>query len=318
MVSDLLPPARVLISRPNGDLLEIGRSGDGPEEYRVPLLVKVSERDLVVVDSRRRRILRFDLNDLSYTSGGGYERGYPVDVASSGEVLVESTPLESAAPQGWVVHQRSFFLLSDEPGPVVQYGEAYEVTRFYSRSANGMVVPIDVPFAFDPQGQTAAGVVVVSDPKTGRIQRFDLAGRETGVLSLPRASDAASDDAWETWIRTDVGLYPSDYQGFRRRQLSEIPRDRPNAPFGRVVLGTDHRLWIESQPSSAGSDSVRWEIVSDRGEPVGTLSVSGRFHLRQVVGSCIVGVRLGELDQEVVEIWRLPDALVGAAAPSCG
>ncbi len=82
--------SRVAVFGPDGEYLRsFGREGDGPGEFRSPMLQSVDERGVMIYDSRSRRVVHFDLDGaLRDTYSNPRISGTVLQMNLEGELLV--------------------------------------------------------------------------------------------------------------------------------------------------------------------------------------------------------------------------------------
>jgi len=95
------------------------------------------------------------------------------------------------------------------------------------------------------------------------------------------------------------------------RAARSAPRpDRP-AAFGRIVLGTEGRVWVHRERIGVAEMAVygpaggEWDVFAEDGRYLGAVRVPERAHLMAAAGDAVWAFEFGELDETWVVQYRL-------------
>lgn len=294
-------------------LLDAGREGEGPGEFRTIAWVRPFRGDSIAVyDSRLARISIFDTN-------GRFARTFPVkamegssmgmadDVFADGSVLV-----------------RAFS------------GMPPDADREVAR-------PIEPRYSIGPEGEledslfayAGAEVVMHSFESMGLVYFGPpLFGRSTYYAVRGDRIYVASNDSYEVLIHASDGTLESivrkqhenlevtdtDIETFKEQQLSsDMPsgmRDPmaevlDNSPiretmpaFDSLVVDRMGNLWVEEY-NRPGDTVPRWTVFTSEGEMLGTVSLPDGFNLQDVGDDYVLGTWEDELEIEHVLMYGL-------------
>jgi hypothetical protein len=320
MDAELLDDGRIVVANAGNNSLSvydargtyvrsIGRKGEGPGEFEVPMWVGSVAGDTVLVwDRRLKRISIFGPSgDLArVTTLEGADGAFPeavgllgdrsfvtnagVDVfgmASRRGVVRDSITLQRFGPDGKLTGVVGTF-----PGD-----ESYinERDRGYTWDA----------LPFGRQTFTVAGRngVYVADGETGRVTLYGLDGQRIQSWNSPL----------EGW-----NVSPQDIENFKQERLAQIVVEErrretqamlDGAPFPKVspVIGAlkvdlEGNVWVQSFPRP-GAETARWVIMAPSGQPVGQIEIPTRAEVFKVGRDYVLGRWRDEMDVEQIRLY---------------
>jgi hypothetical protein len=294
-------------------LLDAGREGEGPGEFRTISWVRPYRTDsMAVYDSRLGRISIFDAD-------GRFARTFPIEAmegSSSGRA-------DDVFEDGSVL-VRAFS------------GMPPDADREVAR-------PIEPRYSIGPDGEfedslcayAGAEVVMHSFESMGLVYFGPpLFGRSTYYAVRGSRIFVASNDSYEVLIHTRDGSLQSivrtqhenlevtdaDVETFKEQQLaSDMPsgmRDRmaevlENTPiretlpaYRSILLDRIGNLWVEEY-NRPGDTVPRWTVFTSEGEALGTMSLPDGFDIQDVGDDYVLGTWEDELEVEHVQMYEL-------------
>jgi hypothetical protein len=306
-------------------LASVGRTGDGPGEFRgIRGIEGFAGDSLLAWDSRAG----FFVGRLSiFSAEGAFVRTLPtmemsvnavIGVAEDGTSLVE--PQQSATP-GWerpdageFREPRHFQRLSTSGEPIGTFGPVPGRERaavgptqtaavYYGRDT---YVAVGARYIYS--GDSGRFEVAVHDRETGRVLRYlrrpydpvavsaeELSGRR----ELMRTAYARRDSI-------NAGFGPELQQ--RLRELSpaqeDIPARETHPVFNRIIEDPDENLWVRHTVATADSAQT-WSIFDPEGSWLGEVDIPTRMSVRAIGSEEIAVVTRDELGVEYVLLFRL-------------
>ncbi len=305
----LTPWDQVLIAQPQDQTVRVhdartgrlirrlGRSGEGPGEFRNPNWIGLLGDSLWVNDGSLRRVTFFDrdgthLGDRPYPDppdvAAPLRAGFGLLTEDGGALYVTSSregerplPMLVVDPEGeeTVIGERSglprFTTVSASNGSFQLQGRRFWTRTTWSPDPQGRSVVFGEREAADAPGQATYGVARVSitgDTLFARQVPYDPVPIPQAVLdSLPEST-------------------PEEYR----------PRYYP--PVSAVVAGRDGTTWVAREVTS--SDTRRWDVFDASGEQIGVLDAPADLEIHDATTDRVWAVVFDEFD--VPYVVRLP------------
>lgn len=305
--------AEVRVFGPDGlHRLSMGRSGEGPGEFRSPWYLWVLPGDtLWVADYRPWRYNVFT-RDGQFVRAAQMMPVYP-NPSRAGGVLQDGISINTRT----TYNTRTDFSVPDTL--IVEAHDAYgRLTSTLARVANrveGMTTKSEAAnlvltplFAASAEADAIGNTIAVGHGQSPEVRVFD---EELRLRHIVRWSEPGRDvtsahvDAWRDRYVESVGGRDSERWG----PLAEavIDTERPVADlfpaFSSLRLGTDGRLWVAPYPRP-GEESRRWMGF----EPDGTFSCHLErvpISIHEIGADYVLGVQSGELGVQTAVMYRL-------------
>lgn len=301
----------------------LGRSGDGPGEFRDVTTVQVLPGDtLATFDGRLRRIsfwhpARGFIRSLSLADEGSLD-SWPAAAWAWHDGLVvvlqlAVTPLEAvpaaAGVRRWPMRAR--LTLRDSSGSVQRRSPGFDgmYTGLFEQG------DLRLPFSNRPFAAVASERVYFGSGSSFTLSWLNREFAWAGDLRWPERRERLTGAEVEA-VRADAqsvamarlppgGTVPR----FAREFSPEIlPEYRPE--IGRVVVAPDELLWVERfEPARLGTAEQRpgdrWTILRPDGQPVARLRLPPAARLEDVRGDRVVLVRRDSLDVQSVAVHAI-------------
>lgn len=294
-------------------LLDAGREGEGPGEFRMMAWVKPYRGDSIAVyDSRLARISIFDPD-------GRYARTFPIKAMEGSSMGRADDLFEDGS-----VLVRAFS------------GMPPDADREVAR-------PIEPRYSIDPEGEFEdslcaypggevvmhsfenMGLVYFGPPLFGRSTYYAVRGNRIYVGSNDSYEVRlhARDGSLQSIVRTqheNLEVTDADIEAFKEQRLSsDMPsgmRDRmvevlDNSPiretmpaFHSLIVDRMGNLWVEEY-NRPNDTMPRWTVFSSEGEMLGTISLPDGFDLQDAGNDYVLGTWEDELEIEHVLMYGL-------------
>ena len=296
----------------------VGRSGDGPGEFRAALRVEAlpaadgAPDTLVVWDVRHGRFSRFvepaglvGSTTLPSLASGALWLGQ----LAAGEALFESRTFErTTVGSREAVSSSSTILRIDTSWSVITELATYPQTMQYQEAndPNGAFSPaiMEAFMRFAPAGDA----YWLADPARAEVQRLGLDGARQIVrwhMNARPVTSADVDALLEKWLATQKD---ESTREFIRRYAAVHPRAARFPAFDTLLVASDGALWLRDFTPEHEDDGVRrWTRFTPDGRAITTrLEHPASVRLLRVQGETeVLAVERDELDVERVVRYRL-------------
>lgn len=298
---------------PDGRHLDTaGGDGDGPGEFRMVAGAGILGDTIWVYDYSHRRLTYLDLRgDLRAVHPLEGEDPSLMPVGRLGDgFLLGATYRPGAAAEARrlglrrdTVRYRRFGP-QGERGPVLGRGAAREYAVLEEDGRLTMATP---PFARRAHDATGAGLWVHGDQARRSIRVHEADGTLRTILRWPGESLEITESAVRQEVERRIRHYNEDEAGLRRF-FSELPHPDRRPAHGRIHVGPDGRIWVETAPGPGHDgpyEAPGWLVFTSDGRWLGTIAAPARFRITQLQSDRVVGVWQDALDVEHVQVRPL-------------
>lgn len=293
-------------------LLDAGREGEGPGEFRVIVWVKPYRGDSIVVyDSRLTRISVFDAD-------GRFARTFPIkamegssmgradDVFEDGSVLVEEflgMPPDAGREVARPIEPRYRI------GPEGEFEDsllAYRGSEMFMHDANNGLVFFGPPMFGRSTSYGVYGnrIYVASNDE----YEIRVHGSDGALQSIVRKQHENGDvtDADVAALREERlgGDFPEGMREAMIDVLDNTPIRETLPAYRSILLDRMGNLWVREYNRPADA-MPRWTVFTPEGEMLGTVSLPDDFDLQDVGDDYLLGTREDELEIEHVVMYEL-------------
>lgn len=303
----------VRVFGPDGrHLVSMGRSGDGPGEFRSAWFLWVLPGDTLWVGDYRPWRYNVFTRDGQFVRAVEMTPVYP-NPSRAGGVLLDGTSINTRttyiARSNFTVPDTLLVEAHDADGRLVstlaRVPNRVEGTTAKSEAANLTLSPL---FAASGFADAIGNTVAVGHGRDPEVRLFD---RELSLQRIVRWSEpsrrvtSADVSAWrDSYVESRGGRGSEQWSAFDE---ARIDTDRPAADvfpaFTSMRLGTDGRLWIGPY-RKPGQDPRRWMAF----EPDGTFSCHldrVPLTIHEIGADYVLGVQSDDLGVENVAMYRL-------------
>jgi len=319
----LLPDGRVVVAN-RGDatvrlydgsgrmVWRAGREGDGPAEFRDLRGVLIRNGEIWAYQSLPLPVHVFDLEGSYLRSVGTppWSGPWPEGILADGSIVATTHATGSSDEPVFAQHAGVVVFKDELIDTLAVLPFTHQVNTSLGPEWQGLGPSLSVTASSNRifAGFSDTWDIRVWD-ETGRlIQRLRRAWEPVNVTASDQEAYA------ESLIAQGEGRPPVEAA---YRQLAEdmiYPETHP--AYDRLVATSEGELWVQrpqiEPPWSEAIDynPVRphpseWDIFSDDGRWLATVTVPGRFRVMDVRDGVVAGVAKDELDVERVQVWRL-------------
>jgi len=311
VVADRVAPFLRVFDPRGRHLRDLGRSGQGPGEYRYVYEMDWCAPGELSVFDVDRRVHRYK-GDMTFVStqlisldaiGGGV--GYNRDCNTNGFQVVT----------GWGDFQAQFKVgLFEATAPVVLLRGEEVVRNFGERLSSqrlGSVRPDGSAAGSGPHPFGRATVVAIGSDKLyigdGRgyeIEVYDLFGNPLPSIRWSGPSLRYDRNLVDQLANQAVTQAPERSRPALRRWYAEMPKLEQLPAYDRILVSDTNEVWVRQfvKPGTVGEE---WAVFSADHELVGRLRMPPRSKLWEVRGGRVVYSVLDSLDVPIVRVSRI-------------
>jgi hypothetical protein len=292
-------------------LRSIGRSGDGPGEFRgINQFERLTGDSLAVWDFAQARLTVFDAdgNVGREVRIGATEASPMSDIIGTfddGTLLTRDFVRLAETPSGLVRHDVGAFHLDVNGNvldtiPPIHSGEIWFVPR------NGGFSVFSVPMPRTTDIVAHGSSILVGDTDRAEIRVLSASGEPRMLVrwhSRPRAitepdiasarAQALAEESSES-ERTEV-----------ERMFAQIDMPPTMPAFGALRVDTAGNLWVMDYRTDWDEGDVSWSVFDPDGAMIAHLSMPGGFMPTHIGDDFVLGIATDELDVEHVKLYRL-------------
>jgi hypothetical protein len=293
-------------------LASLGRRGDGPGEFQVPMWVGSRADSLLVWDAALERLTVFDregrlARTTQFPAVGGSFPNVLGTFADGTLLLASGTEQDVAARQDGAWRGQTRLVRASPEGRIIDTlatVPSQERYSYRSRDGAGLTVE-DLPFGRRTVMAVADGGVVFGTGEAYRLRMMDTSGAERELLRAawtPRRVSPA--DVREYWARM-VTLGGRTDAAEAEAQRERIPYPATLPPYEGLVVDARGALWIkDAQPPAGWDDPDTWRIYSARGTPLASIELPARTRPQVIGEDWILCTALGDEHRETVRLYR--------------
>lgn len=292
-------------------LLSVGRTGEGPGEFRDLQRVWTLTGDtLLAYDFFPGRLSIFaPSGEFVRSQHIASPDGRQVLVRgpfSDGSLIVAGAPIWNApgATSGVVRDSVPYYRYDAEGSFLGTFGvfpsvEVYRIVTGDSWRLTG------VPFARAPVAAVAANSFYFGPADIYELRTYSPAGQLTRLVRLGHEARPVSPDDIAEYRRERLDR--AEHEGSRpsmERMLGQLPFPETLPPYERAVVDADDNLWVaDYRPGRR--DAASWKVFSPGGHFLGTVDTPAQFEVLQIGSDFVLGQWIDELDVEHIRIHAL-------------
>lgn len=306
-------PAEVMIFGRDGALeSRMGRSGDGPGEFRTPGSLMAWADSVAVWDSARRHLSVFTeegrlARDLSLT----HLWQSPVASNASGTsneafFLFTTIGFPSVPVQGISRASSDSYIVSFSGEVLAEMGPFPGNEVFVGGVGMGLVLFGARTFS----GASRAGVVV-GDSETSEVQVFQPDGTLRRIVRWPEEDRNIGQERIDQFFEVALRETPPAERAAARSMIDQIPVAKRAPAHAEILYPESGEVWVAEYPGPEEiiptiRPGVRsWMVFDQRGALVATIQTPGGFRPQTVSGDSIFGVFEDSLGVESVRAYRI-------------
>ena len=298
----------VVFDSAGGTPRQVGRSGQGPGEYRGVRWALVRGDTIALWDVRKRRMLFFretgeSIGEVAMAdnSEGRMIRPFGDGWLDEGET---GQYQDTAAARGFILRRGPDGIVRDTVIPRYPIPEiGWQVTD--PKTGEGSMVnppALGVAPAWASDGER----IVWTSTRQPRLQVFGRDGKLERIIELPGRAAPPTDADRDAFINTLADRYGMSADAAARSRLSTKFTDSVPV-ITRVVLDDDGAIWVAGFAPTEPFEFVAatWDVIDDDGRLVRRVEFPAGFKLHQVRGRRALGIRTLESGVSTVEVYRL-------------
>lgn len=301
----------VLLGSDGVELRRIGRSGDGPGEYRWPTWLQADNDGVWVYDISLGRLTRLGPelrveHSRSLGNGDVYFVLQPVTIAR--DTVLAINGIGGGFRSSGEVRDTTPLYRIPRSGPMDTLGLWPSAERAFATVPQGSLF---VPIIFSRMVVAAgrAGHVVIGSTDALDVRKFDLAGRLKWVLSGSMPPDQATPDEIEEYREILLAKIPDTPEAVKAWRGGPVRTSVP--PLGALAMDDQDRVWVAAG-KRPGQKRRLWVVFDSTGMPYGRVSLPTEFwgilrfnELLDVSGGRVALRLHTRLDEEYIEVWEV-------------
>jgi len=292
-------------SADGGLVARAGGKGSGPGEFQFLSRLDVLHGDTVAaVDPAQRRVTVFApdamlVRVVATEMPSGLGRAVSVGRTTSGRLLIRRFAGLRGRSGRWR-DTSTFQLMGEDGSGPVRSGRYAGMEYFADDGEPGPVPNYQLAFSGVSSAAVTGDTVWILVEGGPRLDGW-LEGERIIVDSLPGSLRQLSDAEIRDWMLAAESRVPSERRVAWRETRDRIPVIGEMPPFDSLLAGGDGTLWVRRQRFEETGPET-WLRVRGNSTLPGELLLPNRFRAFDVGTDYVAGVRLGELDQESVEV----------------
>jgi len=292
----------------------VGRSGEGPGEFRDPYLVQTLRGDsLLLWDGALKRFQLFTpmgefVRTISLSARWPTGRNPPMGAV--GETQLALRPEFLSQAKRWVLGPRTqrydFVWLDPESGVEVPVSTFWsQLSSTIGRSGN---IPVSgsIPFTTRPSATVTGSTALVNDGISAEILEHGLDGT---VRRIFRVTDGfrrpVDDQAIEGYLQYYVTRNPHRSRSQAEADFNAVPCPDSMPAFQSLLVDEVGWTWAEVYHWPRNRQSGRWMVFDPDGRAHGILEVPDGLQVQRIGSDFLLGVRFDKLGVEHVLRYSL-------------
>jgi hypothetical protein len=310
---------QIRLFRPDGHFLRaLGRPGEGPGEFRQPIMAGVLGRDtLVVVDATLRRLTYLHVEEgylfsagMAENVGGGV---YPVGLLPTGDVVVGGGIVfgSDAGQQitgGYSRQITTYRSVARDGNLSTDFGEfpGAEMFMEIKNQAGAMsMMARGVPFGKHPMAAVGRGGFFFGSGDEWEIQLYSPEGELKRIIRLDRERRPVGNQDLENFIAAQVDEVgdPSEVQALRNL-YADMPIPDFMPVFERLVTDSRGDLWVE-RFRAPGNSTPEFDILDSQGRIMGWARLPEEAVVLDIGEDYVLALYRDDLGVEYVKQYHL-------------
>lgn len=301
---------------PSGRLVEtIGRTGDGPGEFRSLAIIGQVGDTILIADRRLRRVTHVVTSPalavgtmVSLTATSDRGQVDPLARTSRGEWLVRTGVVAGSRPVPGVHRDTSSFgLIRADGGGAVRWLAAVPgATDFVHPVSGGQSFIVGLtPFSSFPVGTVVADRIWLGGGDLPELMVFAADGAELPVVRFPLASRPLTDEMVARSLRHRLGMEgpPAGAEFSRAVHAPGVVPDHLPA-IAHLLVSSNGDVWI-GEAQVLPDDARRWLVVSREGVPLARIETPQGLFLLAAGPDWVLGVHYDDDGLPEVRLQRI-------------
>jgi hypothetical protein len=318
LVFDSQVPAIYLFDAQGTFVRQVGRAGDGPDEYRFPRLVqRLADDQVVVSDGARHRLFVLDsaLRFGGVQGRGGVTKGLiwtPVGVLADGTGVAKFTSYPPFGPPGRLDSLPSVIALISPTGqPTDTLGRFIDGTQWLNKLIRGKYQGRGPQrFAWALHAVTDGTCVYALEGRRARIIRYHVRAARVDTLEWAASPAPLPRKDRETVRRTFMAM-KTDPEVWADVEFS------PTKPvLGAPLIDREGNLWAITASSPFGVSPDSAFVFDTTGRRVAIVTFPEHFTPREIGADYVIGQRYDDDGVPIIVRFPLRKSAVLAEGPA--
>jgi hypothetical protein len=293
-------------------LARFGRAGEGPGEFKDPVLSGRTPGDtLVVFDAglRRASILTADSGFIRSYQVGLEGGGYPIaqGILRDGSLAIGGGMYFSSAegfPSGALRAPSKYLVIAPDGSLGADLGEFPAAEMYAKRSASSFQA-ISIPLGRVTGFAASSDHLWLGTGDSWEVRGYAKTGVLERIVRVERPLEPVTAALRHAVIEERVAEASSENEARSQRALlSELPFPSELPPYEFFRTDALDHLWV-GEFAPPGEDARNWTIFDPSGRAVGRITLPERTLPLEIGDDYLLGRTLDELDVESVTLWRL-------------
>lgn len=282
----------------------VGGVGNGPGEFRLIAGGGVHADTIWLYDYFHRRLTYFaPSGDLAGVQRLGGEDPNLLPVGRvEGALLLARSNLAASVDQLGLRRDTVPYLAFDPDGGGRRLIAELPAREYVVDQEDGRPTMATPPFARTARHAARDSIWVHGDQERRELRVLTADGAVRTMIRWTGAPLEITDQALEAEIEDRVARHGAAQRPGLRRFLRDLPRPHTRPAHGRIALGPDGHVWVETPPGPEPPEPPGWHVFDPDGRWLGTVAAPGRFRITQILSDRVVGVWLDDLDVEHVQL----------------
>ena len=287
-------------------LRSVGGQGDGPGEFRNPLLAPATTVDSLLVWDFANRFT-FVRPDGTFGETRPLRGNVGSPIIRHGNQLLLSGGTARAAmdtPQG-LMPNRSLFRILDLVTLDTALVADLEGMDVYLSNDGRSIAFTPVPFDAPASASMNAAGIFIAPGEAPEVRQYDVAGELRRIIRVPIEPRPITRADYDAFVEARVAaLRDPDFEPELRRRYGEIPV-RPAMPVvGDLRTDAAGNLWAQEYRAE-DTDPQRWIVIDSTGAVLGRVAMPAGLRVEQIGRDFVLGVESDALGVETVRRYAL-------------
>lgn len=287
-----------------------GRAGDGPGEYRMPLLMQAPAYDtLCIYDLRLGRLTWLTPSGAVARSWSPATKfiGWPVGFVTHDAYVTtfNTAPSMYRSPAGMLTNRVVYLRVQVDPESRDTIADIAGRRMLMSRLAGGGVNFTPLPFDVAPGAAVGSGRLYIVPGRSRDVLVYDSVGRLERVFRIDTRAEPVSRGEYDREVDRLVARVRNANQAAQlRRRYDKMPRPATMPRFKRLVVDAAGELWLEIFRPEANPRHT-WIVLDTSGQGLGRIDTPPGVDVQQIGGDFILGTVRDSLDVQRVVRYEL-------------
>ena len=292
----------------------LGRPGEGPEEFGMPVLGGAVDDTLVVVDRAHHRIsmVHPDVGFVRLARVDDDVGGYlnPSGTFGNGQVVFGGAfdMRRIGELKDGMNRAHTFYRSCNPDGSMAADFGNKSGAEFFIRSLEGRGPesrPALFPFGKMPLATVSSNYFYFGSGDRYEIEGYDPLGKLVRLVRLERQATPVTEEDRSRYIEDTVSEVEDENETRRIRQnLSTLPVPDVFPPYAGLATDALGHLWVQDYPRP-GDEIPVWTIFDSRGVLSGRVTIPDNVSILEIGEDYLLGLYRDELGVEYVHVYSV-------------